>query len=403
MLVGENAMGKSSVLQALALALMGEAHAETLALDASAFVRQDATRGGGRVSVKLTNVPEPITLRFRRSSKRFTWNTPDPKTLLLGYGATRLLRPRRTADADSGYVRVKNLFDPTAPLDDVEQWLLDPDAVDDVRFAAVAYALKDLLLLDEADRIAREDGRVLVFIGERKPVTLRQLSDGFQSVVALATDIMKILLERWPSMQDAEGIVLLDELEAHLHPSWKIEIVERLRRTFPRVAFVVSTHDPLCLKGLYEGEIGVLAREEDTRIAINTDLPPVADLRADQLLTSPLFGLYSTRGDDTVAATDRYTELLGKRRLTDAEELELEELEDRLARAMSPAESPRGRQLDQALWRAVVEGAPAVVEGDAPDAALASAARPRRRRKTSDEELQLQRELADLLGPVGRP
>jgi predicted ATPase len=393
MLLGENGTGKSSILQAVALALMGERHANELDLDASTFVRRDASRGSGKVRVKLRNVPEPVTLRFRRSSRRFHCDTPDPKVLLLGYGATRLLRRPQAFTADAaGYIRVKNLFDPTAPLDDVETWLLDRDQVDDDRFETIGAAMKDLLMLGDPSRFVRnEHGVEAVFPGS-PPMPLRQLSDGFQSVVALCADVMKILLEWWPSMEDAEGVVLLDELEAHLHPTWKIEIVERLRRTFPSVAFIVSTHEPLCLKGLEAGEICVLRREAGRPIEAITDVPPVNDLRADQILTSPLFGLHSTRGDQAVAAMDRYAELLGKRRRSESEEEELEQLEGRLERTTSATESPRGRQLEETLWRAVVE------HGDDEVAAAAAAAGPRRRRPT-DEEKQLRRELAQLLGP----
>jgi uncharacterized protein (TIGR02646 family) len=396
MVLGDNGTGKSSILQAVALTLMGEAHARELRLDASTFVRRDAKRGSGRVRVQLTNIPEPLTLRFRRSSQRFDFDTPDPKVLLLGYGATRLLRPQTGPDQGPGYIRVKNLFDPTAQLDDVEGWLLDRTLVRDELFETIATALRNLLMLDERCRMRRVGNAVEVTLLGEEPVPLRQLSDGFQSMVALCADIMKSLLERWPSMEDAEGVVLLDEVEAHLHPTWKIEIVERLRRTFPRVAFLVSTHDPLCLKGLHEGEIGVLRRDEQRKISIRTDVPPVNDWRADQILTSPLFGLHSTRGDETTDAIGRYAELLGKRRRTPEQQRELELLRRRLAPTLSERETERQRRVEDVLWQVLV--------AREPSSAIASwTKRSRADRAPTAEVLELRRQLGELLGPRTTP
>lgn len=391
MVLGENGTGKSSILQALALALMGEQHSKELGLDASRFVRAGAKRGTGTVRVKLTNIPEPIVLRYRRSSRDFTCETPDPKVLLLGYGATRLLRPRVSgSDWGTTYIRVKNLFDPTAPLDDVESWLLDRKAVDKRRFDTIARALSDLLMLATDERLVRGRSEIDAVVGQRDGVPLRQLSDGFQSVVALATDIMKILLERWPTVEDAEGIVLLDEIEAHLHPTWKIEIVERLRRTFPRVAFIVSTHDPLCLKGLQTGETVLLRRDERRRIVADTNLPSVNDLRADQILTSVLFGLHSTRGDETATAIDRYAELLSRTVLTQPEKQEREQLKQRLAPTLSNQESDRQVAVEQAIWQTLIS-----------TEALSSFQPLIDSTGGSPEIVELRRQLGELLGPEG--
>jgi uncharacterized protein (TIGR02646 family) len=393
MLLGENGCGKSSVLQALAITLMGESHASEMGLEPERFRRVDAGRRPTRVRVKLTNIPEPIVLRVRGTPPKFVFETPDPKVLLLGYGATRLLRRRpRSSDVGPSYVRVKNLFDPTAPLDDVEAWLLDRKAINAQRFGAIGAALGNLLMLDTDERLTRQPGEIRALVRGRASVPLRQLSDGFQSVVSLSADIMKILLERWPSVQDAEGIVLLDELEAHLHPSWKIEIVDRLRRAFPRVSFIATTHDPLCLKGLDDGEIVVFRRDEERRVFAETGLPSVNDLRADQILTSPLFGLHSTRGDDAAAAIDRYAVLTGKELRSPAEEAERSALQGRLQQTISPQETELQRVVERAIGETLLTQASTL----GLQAATPTDAAP--------ELLELRRQLGELLGsPVPPP
>ena len=112
-------------------------------------------------------------------------------------------------------------------------------------------------------------------------VPLDRLSDGSQSVVALACDVLAVLLNRWTDAAAAEGIVVLDELGAHLHPRWRMRIVVGLRKLFPRVQFLVTTHDPLCLRGLEAGEVALIERldDEDRTVVVRQDLPSVAGLR----------------------------------------------------------------------------------------------------------------------------
>lgn len=96
MLLGENGSGKSSVLQAVVLALAGESYRRKLELYPARFLRRGTQSGS--VTVHLTGVPDPIELSFSKGDRRFRGQPKEPKVLLLGYGATRLLprpAPRR--------------------------------------------------------------------------------------------------------------------------------------------------------------------------------------------------------------------------------------------------------------------------------------------------------------------
>ena len=228
----------------------------------------------------------------------------------------------------SSLARVRNLFDPFSPIGNSTDWLL---SLDDDTFEAIARALKGLLDLGSDDRLIRNRraGRVDVeAFGLRVP--LEHLSDGYQSVVALATDLMISLLQQWPTVDAAEGTVLIDELGAHLHPRWRMRIVPSLRQVFPRVQFLTSTHDPLCLRGLGDGEVVVVKRDADGEVVAVTDLPSVAGLRVDQLLTSEHFGLNSTIDPELDALFAEYYLLKAKPHRTAADTRRLGELQAQL-------------------------------------------------------------------------
>lgn len=91
-----------------------------------------------------------------------------------------------------------------------------------------------------------------------------QLSDGEQIVVALALDIMYRCVTANPHLNnplDSPGVVVIDEIELHLHPRWQANIVQALRTTFPNVQFIISTHSPLIVNQLRNEEVFLVSNE----------------------------------------------------------------------------------------------------------------------------------------------
>jgi uncharacterized protein (TIGR02646 family) len=324
MMIGENAVGKTSILQASALNLMSDTDRHKLRLNPRNFVRRGAKsaqvkvrfRGGG----DLRNLTIHPKLGFRCS---------DPKAgaPLMAYGATRL-PPLKGMHPTHRVSHFSNLFNPFAPLADAVHWLKTLKRAD---FDYAASALKALLAIDQEVRFRRT--RTDVFIDLYKsPITLTQLSDGYQSVIALAADLMASIHHSFQGgMEAAEGIVLLDEIGAHLHPRWKMRISKALRQTFPRLQFLVTTHDPLCLRGLRNGEVVTLQRTHRGQVFIRKDLPPIEGMRVDQILQSEYFGLRSSMDPDIEADFDKMYRLKAKPTLTNPQRNSLAQLEARLA------------------------------------------------------------------------
>jgi hypothetical protein len=109
-----------------------------------------------------------------------------------------------------------------------------------------------------------------------------------------------------------------------------MRIVKSLRMAFPRLQFLVSTHDPLCLRGLNEGEVTVMRLKPDRTAEALIDLPPVQGLRVDQLLTSQHFGMFSTIDPDVEALFTEYYNLLAARSLSGEQQNRLNELKTEL-------------------------------------------------------------------------
>jgi uncharacterized protein (TIGR02646 family) len=334
MLVGENATGKSSILKALALTLMDQNSRAELPLRPVDVLTHGQKEG--HVRLWLTGVADPVELTYRHGNTSFV-GTSQQRVLLLGYGSTRLLPPATTPGVrPMGPVRTMSLFDPFARLVDAENVLgsLDPEL-----FGPAARILRQLLPLGQRVQLQTRHnpalaGKFEVFVRIfRDELTLRQLSDGYQSVVALAVDILSTFLPVWKQRVDvAEGIVLLDEIDAHLHPTWRMRIVQTMRSCFPHTQFITTTHDPLCLKGLRRGEVVVLRRTRPGRVRAWQDLPSPEGMSADQLLTSEHFGLGSTVDPEIEKLFRKYYALLAVKDRGTVQERQFVKLKEVLGR-----------------------------------------------------------------------
>ena len=176
-------------------------------------------------------------------------------------------------------------------------------------------------------------------------VTLRALSLGYQTMVAWLVDLANRMFESYPDSENPlseAAVVLIDELDLHLHPRWQRELTAHIDGLFPNVQFVVSAHSPLVVQAPGVTNVAVLRRKDD-HVEILNDPTEVRGWRVDQILTSDLFGLASARPADVERDLERQRELVLLDAPSTAEQTELAELDAKLAR-LPPGEVAMDRE-----------------------------------------------------------
>lgn len=349
MILGENATGKSSILEAMTLALSGTDLTNQLKLRPRDYVRIPAS--GETASI----APARVTVEFYEGARaeltiaphgtRFE-GTAAPMANIQAYGSRRFFLKGRRRRARSGGIR--GMFDPLWVLPHPDLWLR---TLNEDQFRQVVRSLRDVLSLTDDRDFLRDpdDGVVITSKDSSEQISIERHSEGYRSLFATAVDIMRGMMGTAPDLSEARGVVLIDEIETHLHPRWKMRIMAALRTALPQVQFIATTHDPLCLRGMENGEVQVLVRDKN-QIERLTALPDVKGLRAEQLLTSEFFGLGST-DPETDAKVVRYQDLALKDALTTSEQSEKNRLSEQIRKEIRVGDTMVEQIVVEALQR----------------------------------------------------
>lgn len=399
-LLGDNGTGKSTLLQLLVKMCpiqysvgqnnfpywsTGLFFGDEVARNGSGSQHIHATYAWGS-ELDATNFTTEVLHKTRSSSERVWFSTavglPAWELVLFGYGASRRmsLKPLDARQLDQGVasasldVATNTLFDDSAELINGEAWLLDADYTARMpgpgqtkaraRFEKVKQLLIQLFPDDDVEDLTCEavdqggpTGRVAVFA--KTPygkVPLRQLSLGYRTLCAWMVDLAARMYIRYPNSANplAEpAVVLVDEIDLHLHPRWQRQLFQRLGTLFPNVQWIVTAHSPLVVQAAPGGtNVVVLRRPEGSdSVVIERQPDAVRSWRLDQIVTSELFGLPSARSPEQDALRGRRRELLRKPRLSAKEEAELRGIEALLTEAPG-GETPEEMQLQRLVREA---------------------------------------------------
>ena len=404
-LTGDNGSGKSTVLRAMALMLAGPQAAAALQPGYPKWVRKDCQRSSIRLGITRCNVDDvykwnqfewpdenivitSVVTPLNNGKHIATWHDINDLSgqankmkaiasdsvwspfasgwFASGYGPFRRIsrssQDINTLMADPEAGRFATLFQESASLAETDEWLrqlnykrLEGHAKEGALLKLVIQFLNDQLLPNQV-RVDRVDSDGLWLKDqEGTELSWSDMSDGYRSALALLTDILRHmsgtygidgLIDQDPDgglCIRRSGVVLIDEIDAHLHPEWQREIGFWLKRHFPNIQFIVTSHSPLICQAADPNGLFVLPEpgsDEPARALTAEEYQEVISSRPDTILRSAAFGLQNTRSPVAVEARSAFADLRTKQRaggkLTQAEQVELE----RLRQYINPDEEP---------------------------------------------------------------
>lgn len=221
--------------------------------------------GSGRLIHKRDRVLEALE-RIRQPG--------EPWPIFAWYGVDRLRhgrnRTRRSEYAPDRWAAYDSSLDPTLDDGPLLQWLQD-ELLSDVarerqgepkRFlekAVMEVAVSAIPEVNDAWYEPRERSPTIRFTSGSL-ASWSELSDGYHIFVALVADIARRAamlneLQSPEALTLIQGIVLIDEIDLHLHPRWQRTVVPSLRKTFPRLQFIISTHSPQVLSSVENRQV----------------------------------------------------------------------------------------------------------------------------------------------------
>ena len=157
---------------------------------------------------------------------------------------------------------------------------------------------------------------------------LNNLSQGTQSIIQWLAHLVIGYAEYYDfpdDLSDKPGVVIIDEIDAHLHPSWQRRIIPTLTKHFPNLQIFCSTHSPLMLAGLKAGQIQLLRRDDDGRVTVSRNDDDIIGWSADETLRY-ILDMPNTTDLQTEGRLNRLQELRFKDNRSPAEEAEFQEL-----------------------------------------------------------------------------
>lgn len=384
---GDNGAGKSTLLKAMAIGLVGRDVARSLQPSFHRWVRDN----GGAASIALTVQPEKgvdeyldkggtsykkfdAVLHLKTMGKdalleegspskkpktaaRGPWSGQAPGWFSCGYGpfrrvfgaspdATRLMVGPITE-------RYVTMFQEAASLFEVDQWLrslnhkkLEGKEAETKLLDLILEVLRDDLMPNQitVDRVD-SDG---LWLKDRNGLQLAwsDMSDGYRAALALLVDILRHLVKTYGfdglTERDSSGrltvarsgVVMIDEIDAHLHPEWQQKIGFWLKSHFPKIQFLVTTHSPIICQAADPNGLFVLPEPgggDQPRALSSDDYQKIIASRPDTILLTPAFGLQNTRSSKAVEARAEYSKLRAKAnagaKLTAQEQTELKQLQ----------------------------------------------------------------------------
>lgn len=330
--LGNNSTGKTAFLKAIALTTLGPGVSK---LDINPFMwvrrapNEESNSGfleayfesNEQDQVRYGRVESSINVEIVKGSKdKIEWIHPqtkgwhpvfddDPAAMfMVGYGASRTVELPEKFDSVSRESnelirinKVRSLFEETYQLVPLDAWLPKMRTKNPGRYKQFV----NLLTRITGDGHFKFTGEMVdkqyIFEKEGSLIPFKALSDGYRAFLGWVGDLLFHIEQSCPSgkkLVENEGIVLIDEIDLHLHPTWQMKILPLLAEALPNIQFFVTTHSPLVVGSIEWPNIIYLKTDEEKCSFPVRNERNTFGLDSDQILVSDLFGLKSTRNDE---------------------------------------------------------------------------------------------------------
>jgi len=281
---GENGFGKTSILQAITIALFGQKDGDTILTDEKS-----------KIAVEITN--------YYQNQIQDIWQEGFKSLQVLAcYGSSRLQRVgNRTENQLSEKTSTTyGIFNEDALLLNIDYELLIWYLKKDKRFGWVKKILLDLMpyladivIDDQSDAVFYIEKDENTQIYEKMP--FKNLAAGYKSLIGMVGDIIIRFYKVYPATvepQNFSGIVIIDEFDLHWHPKWQRELPTLLSKIFPRIQFIVSTHSVIPFLGAPTRSVFFkVTRNKEEGIKVQKLDIDIRNLSPNILLTSALFDM----------------------------------------------------------------------------------------------------------------
>ena len=289
--LGENGDGKTLLLMAAYLAFNGN------------YIKNQANKKDTGEAIDILNNTD--VSGFDEFEHEYNIHNAIYLSNLFAYGTHRGRYSDQTSEDFERY-GFMTLFDNNLTLLSPEQWIKDTKLNEEENEKDTNYALELLrtILHEILDRDVMPEliGSTVKFWEKGSPLSLKELSEGYRSIIIFICDLIYRLCgenEISPKTLQIKGVVLIDEIDQHLHLKWQRIIVSRLRKIFPNIQFFFTTHSPSIIQGASNDAIIYRVYREDgiTRISDPYYRKDLNDFMMNTLVTSSLFGLDDSRMD----------------------------------------------------------------------------------------------------------
>ncbi len=368
-ILGENGTGKSNILKAIALLTAGSDALGELIGNPSDWITYgkkecrvsatliDANNKDRNLSIEIRKGDELKSL-MKRSYESLdvidrALHSSTKNYFIVGYGANRTLANGSRSHSQKTYFNSKRgnaiatLFHREATLHSLEDWAVDLDYRKDKTGLKIIEETLNRFLPEVTFDSINKKNKQLIFATADGKIPLEYLSDGYQNMAAWLGDVLFRLAEVFDGQKKpltARGVLLIDELELHLHPAWQRNLIKLLKNILPHFQVISTTHSPLTAQQAGAGELFCLTRNKHKNIELNPYSGNPQYMPVNELLISDLFGLGTDESLEIEEKKQRYKKLKAKKLLSKSEKSEFNDLSDFLMASPLTAQNQRDKK-----------------------------------------------------------